>query len=113
MDDHSRHNTNAHAPVLANITNKSVTRGNQLAFNASATDADGARSTFSLVSPPSGAAITAWRPLHLDPSTVNAGNYNVTIKVTDNGTPARSDQQTFVVTVQDDCNPDPVRHLLR
>ena len=88
-----------HAPVLATIGNKTVVQGSQLAFTASATDSDGDALTFSLVSPPAGASITAngnftWTP------NVSPGNYPVTVRVRDNRIPALTDQQTFIVTVQ-------------
>jgi hypothetical protein len=91
-------NTNPHAPVLANITDKVVTRGEQLIFNATASDADGHARFFSLTTKPSGATITAGGQFKWTPN-VNPGNYNVTVKVTDNGVPPRTDQQTFVITV--------------
>ena len=86
------------SPVLAAIGNKSVTQGSPLAFKANATDPDGDGLTFSLVSPPAGATITAagnfsWTP------TAPPGNYPVTVRVTDNGSPVLSDQETFTVTV--------------
>jgi hypothetical protein len=95
------------SPVLAPIGNKSVAQGSLLAFTATATDADGDGLTFSLVTPPTGAAITAAGNFTWTPN-VAPGNYPVTVKVTDNGTPVLSDQETIMVTVTAfDPNPDP------
>ncbi|WP_229214185.1 CBM96 family carbohydrate-binding protein [Dyadobacter flavalbus] len=87
------------APVLAAIGNKTVTVGQALSFTAIATDADAGQSkTFSLVNAPGGAAINAttgvfsWTP-------ASAGTYTFAVKVTDNGSPALSDDETITVTV--------------
>ena len=90
-------NTNPHAPVLNAISNKTITQSTSLTFKATATDADGDGLTFSLVSPPSGATISGSGNFSWTPSQA-AGNYPVTVKVTDSGTPARSDSKTFTVT---------------
>ncbi len=91
------------APVLSVVPNQSVNAGGTLAVNLSATDADlpANRLTYSLVSAPAGAII--------DPSTgsftwvtaVNTalGDYPVTVRVTDNGSPNLSDTKSFSVTV--------------
>jgi hypothetical protein len=86
------------SPVLNPIGSKTVTRGTQLAFTATATDPDGDDLSFSLVSPPAGASITAGGLFTWTPNQA-AGVYNVIVKVTDNGTPALSDQETIAVTV--------------
>ncbi len=86
------------SPVLNPIGNKTVARGSLLAFKANATDPDGDALTFSLVSPPAGAAITAAGNFTWTPN-VAAGVYNVTVRVTDNGTPVLTDQETINVTV--------------
>ncbi|QMU29621.1 choice-of-anchor tandem repeat GloVer-containing protein [Adhaeribacter radiodurans] len=87
------------APVLASIGKKTVVKGSTLSFTATATDPDaGQTKTFSLVGAPSGATINAtsgafsWKPSI-------AGSYNFTVKVTDNGSPALSDQEAVSVTV--------------
>lgn len=97
-------NTNR-SPVLNTITNKTVAQGSQLAFTASATDPDGDGFAFSLVSAPAGAAMTAAGNFTWTPN-VALGNYPVTVRVTDNGSPALTDQQTFTVSVgAADVNP--------
>jgi uncharacterized repeat protein (TIGR03803 family) len=87
------------APVLAAIGSKSVAKGKALTFTASATDPDaGQTKTFSLVTPPAGATIGSttgsfsWTPTAM-------GTFNITVKVTDNGSPVLSDTETITVTV--------------
>jgi hypothetical protein len=87
------------APVLAPIGNKTVAQGFQLAFKANATDPNGDTLTFSLVSPPVGASITASGNFTWTPN-VAPGNYPVTVRVRDNRIPALTDQETITVTVQ-------------
>jgi hypothetical protein len=91
-------------PVLAAIGNKSVVQGANLTFTATAVDTDTpAQSlTYSLdAGAPAGAAIHAttgvfsWAPSEA----VAAGDYPVTVRVTDNGSPAKSDFETITITV--------------
>jgi pimeloyl-ACP methyl ester carboxylesterase len=92
------------APILASIGNKSVNEGSQLTFTASATDADvpGNALTFSLdAGAPSGASIDAnsgvfiWTPSEAQ----GPGTFNITVRVTDNGTPSLNDFETIEVPV--------------
>ena len=92
------------APELAAIGNKSTNEDNLLTFMASATDADAPANTltFSLdAGAPSGASIDAssgvftWTPSEAQ----GAGTYNITVWVTDNGTPNLDDFETIEVTV--------------
>jgi len=87
------------APVLSSIGDKTATVGQELTFTATATDADAGQSkTFSLVSAPFGATINAasgsfsWTPTAV-------GVYTFTVRVTDNGSPIKSDEQQFTVRV--------------
>ncbi|WP_265991520.1 putative Ig domain-containing protein [Larkinella insperata] len=87
------------APVLASIGNKIVTLGQPLSFTAQATDSDVPAQTLTYsVSGPSGASINAstgafnWTP-------TTTGTFSLSIKATDNGSPALSDQKVFSVTV--------------
>lgn len=90
------------APVLDPIGDKEIDEGSTLTFAAAATDTDTpAQSlTFSLVGAPAGATINAstgafsWTPTDGPSQTVT-----VTVKVTDNGTPAMSDDEEITVTV--------------
>ena len=87
-------------PVLAAISNKSISVQSTLTFTASATDPDLPANTltYSLLNAPSGANINAtsgvfsWTP-------TAAGSYTFTVVVTDNGTPPLSAQRNVTVTV--------------
>ena len=92
------------APVLAAIGNRSVVQGSLLTFTASATDADSPAQTrtYSLdAGAPAGATINATTGVFSwTPSVSQAlGNYSVTVRVTDNGSPAQSDFETITVSV--------------
>jgi len=90
-------------PVLAAIGDKIAYEGQTLAFTASATDADAAQAlTFSLdpgapasatIHPTTGAF--SWTPTLAQTPSTNV----VTVRVTDNGTPALDDFETFTVVV--------------
>jgi uncharacterized repeat protein (TIGR03803 family) len=87
------------APVLSAIGNKTVVKGSQLKFIATAKDPDpGQTKTFSLIGAPSGAAISSstgffsWTPL-------TTGTYMFKVRVTDNGSPALYDEEQITVTV--------------
>jgi hypothetical protein len=91
-------------PVLAAIGGKSVKVGSLLTFDATATDPDLPANTltFSLASgAPVGAAINpttgvfTWQPSNKQ----GQGNYPVTVRVTDNGSPAQSDSEVITITV--------------
>jgi aryl-phospho-beta-D-glucosidase BglC (GH1 family) len=92
------------APEIAAIGDKVIAQGSLLAFTASATDTDipSQAMTYSLdVGAPAGASIHAttgafsWTPA----TSQAAGTYPVTIRVTDNGNPAKSDFETIYITV--------------
>jgi hypothetical protein len=90
-------------PVLAPIGNKSVNEGVLLAFTASATDPEGHTLTFSLgPGAPAGASITPGGDFTWTPNeSQGPGAYNVTIRVTDNGSPVMSDSETISITVNE------------
>jgi hypothetical protein len=90
------------APVLAPIPPQSVNFGQTLTFTATATDQDRVPTqtlTFSLTDAPAGAAIDpstgvfTWTPTEAQAKE----NYSFTVKVTDNGTPAMSDEQLVTI----------------
>ena len=94
------------APVLSAIANKTVNEGSLLTFTATATDADLPANTltYSLAAgAPAGASINAstgvfsWTPTESQGGSV----YNLTVVVTDNGSPALSDSKSFSVTVNE------------
>ncbi len=87
------------APVFDPIADQFVLVGQQDKFQVTASDTDvGSLLSFSLVSPPAGAAIDpasgvfTWSP-------TTAGVYPITVRVVDNGSPALFATRTFVVTV--------------
>jgi hypothetical protein len=91
-------------PVLAAIGNRLVTAGSNLTFTATATDPDRPAQTlaFSLdAGAPAGAAINSssglftWTPSASHTPTTN----QVTVRVTDNGTPALNDFESFNIVV--------------
>mgnify|MGYP000238689667 CR=1 FL=1 len=99
------------APVLPAIAAQTVDEETPLSFNANATDSDlPANSlTYSLVNAPAGAAIDSrtgafsWTPTEAQ----GAGSYNVSVRVTDNGSPALSAEETVKITVRE-VNKPPV-----
>ena len=91
-------------PKLTGIGPQTVPEGSLLQFTANATDADipGQTLTFSLdTGAPVGALINpttgdfTWSPNESD----GPGSFFVTVRVTDNGTPAFSDSETVAITV--------------
>ena len=93
------------APVLGLVPNQTVNEGTLLSVGLSASDADGPANTlsYSLVSGPSGMTVSAasglltWTPSEAQGPSTNV----VSVKVTDNGTPAFSDTRTFTVVVNE------------
>ena len=94
---------NEGTPVLAAIGNKTVDEGTCLNFTATATAANGGSLTFTLdPGAPSGASITpggqfTWCPTEAQ----GPGVYPITVRVTEDGTPPVSDQETIQVTVNE------------
>jgi hypothetical protein len=88
------------APVLAVIGSQTVTAGATVTFTASATDGDqpAQTMTYALVNAPQGAVINAatgaftW-------VTAASGTFTFSVRVTDNGLPALSDEKPVTVTV--------------
>lgn len=91
------------APVLATIGNKSVTEGSLFTFTATATDGDQPAQTltFTLDSgAPIGATITSGGVFNWTPTPAQGpSNYVVTVRVTDNGSPALDDSETISINV--------------
>jgi uncharacterized repeat protein (TIGR01451 family) len=84
-------------PTLEPISNKTIDTDDTLQIELNAIDPnDGDILSFSLVDAPDGASINdgvlTWKA-------DQAGVFNFTVQVTDNGTPTLSDQKTFEVTV--------------
>jgi hypothetical protein len=89
-------------PVLANIGPRALNEGDLLRFVASATDPDGNQLFYTIDNPPTGAVIGlnsgvfTWTP-----NSTQAGVYNITVRVTDNGNPSLTDFEVVTVTVND------------
>ncbi|HUR59277.1 MAG TPA: cadherin repeat domain-containing protein, partial [Opitutaceae bacterium] len=91
-------------PVLNAIANRSVHVGYPATFTATASDADLPAQVlqFSLDAPaPSGASIGSGSGAFTWTPTTNQGpaTYTITVRVTDNGSPALSDTKTFQIAV--------------
>ena len=94
------------APVLGIIGNQEIDEQTELAFTVTATDADLSANalTFSLdAGAPAGASIDPgsgvfrWTPSEAQGS----GDYSITVRVTDDGTPSLDDFETITVTVHE------------
>ncbi len=96
---------NNNPPVLAAIGNKSIAEGAPLTFAATAQEPDaGQVLKFTLdAGAPGGATINASSGIFTWTPTEQQGpaTYNITIRVTDDGTPALSDVETITVTVNE------------
>ncbi|HQR08520.1 MAG TPA: hypothetical protein PLN21_16975 [Gemmatales bacterium] len=89
-------------PLINHIPDVTINRGSQLAINVTASDSDPSRIlTYSLNSGPIGASINPFTGLFAWIPTNGPATTHVTVMVTDNGTPALSDTQTFLINVQD------------
>ncbi|MCI0412339.1 cadherin repeat domain-containing protein [bacterium] len=92
------------APVLDPIGNKTINEGQPLTFTATATDPNsGQVLTFSLQGDlPDNATIDPVTGVFNWTATdQQAGTYQLTITVSDNGTPALSDEETITITVNE------------
>ena len=93
------------APVLASIGGKSVNEGQTLTVNLSATDEDAPANTILLSATglPAFATFTdngnGTGKIDFAPGFSNSGTFNITVTATDNGNPARTDSETFTLTV--------------
>src|SRR5207249_438776 len=91
------------APVLTVPDNQTITELSRLVVTNTATDSDVPANTltFSLVSPPAGMSIDpssgvlTWTPTEAQGPSTNV----ISVKVTDNGTPALSDSKSFKVKI--------------
>lgn len=92
------------APTLTAIANKLVDELSLLQFSVSASDADAGQTlTYSLdPGAPAGASITAGGQFNWTPTEGQGpGDYPVTVRVTDNGSPNLSDTKSFSIHVNE------------
>ncbi len=98
------------APVLASIGNKTLTAGNVMNVQISATDANGDNLTFTLPTKPAFATLTdnndGTGVIRLAPSTSQAGTYSLTCRVADGN--GGADSETITITVNPPPNAAPV-----
>jgi uncharacterized repeat protein (TIGR01451 family) len=89
------------APVPAAVANRTLGAGQSLALQFTATDADVPTNalSFSLVTAPGGANVTAGGAFSWTPGFDQGGVHPISFRVTDNGIPALSATQSFLVTV--------------
>jgi hypothetical protein len=92
-------------PVLGPLTGATIDEGRRFAFRATATDFDvpAQALSFSLgAGAPTGANIMPNGEFRWTPDeTYGPGTYPITVRVTDNGSPAQSDSRLFNVTVRE------------
>ncbi|MCG8370174.1 MAG: putative Ig domain-containing protein, partial [Proteobacteria bacterium] len=104
------------APVLGLIADQGVQQESLLTFTATATDADDPANTltFSLdPGAPTGAAITSGGVFTWTPTTTQGpGDFDITVRVTDDGVPSEDDFETITVTVGEEANVAPVLALI-
>jgi len=90
------------APSLASIGDTTVTAGDLLTFTLSATDPDGQSLRYSIAGGrQDGMALDAGTgKFTWTPTDAQTGTFDVTFRVTDSGSPAKSDQETITITVR-------------
>ena len=102
-------------PELDPIADQTVNVGQLLSIVVTASDPDVPANTLSFsLAPgaPPGIEIDAnSRLLTWTPTVEQAADHSITVRVTDNGTPALSDTQTFTITVTDNAQPVVVASL--
>ena len=91
-------------PALAAISNKQAYAGSTLAFTTSATDPNGSLQNLTFSLDPGAPAAASIHPstgafTWTIPANQAPGIYPVTVRVSDNGSPALSDTKTFQITV--------------
>lgn len=85
-------------PIITSTPITTATVGAAYTYNVTATDPDGNTLTFSLTISPTSMTINSSSGLISWTPTV-AGNYNITVEVSDNGSPVKSITQSFTIQV--------------
>jgi hypothetical protein len=104
-------------PALAPISNQSVFEGSLLALNLAAVDSDLPANPLTFSLPQGGPAGMALDPLTgaltWTPAENQApGQYTITVRVTDSGSPSLSDEKSFLVTANEVNNPPAIEPVL-
>ncbi|MCB9066625.1 MAG: tandem-95 repeat protein [Calditrichae bacterium] len=99
------------APVIVAIANRTMNESDSLIFDISASDPDGDSLAFSVDGLPAFGTLSdsgdGTGSLHFLPGFSDAGVFSIDVKVTDNGSPAVTTVENFVLTVQN-VNRSPV-----
>ena len=97
------------APVLDPVGNKSGSTTHPITFTVTASDLDMTQTlTFSLdAGAPAGASMSSGGVFTWTPTSIQDGDFPVTVRVTDNGSPALSDFETITIHVA----PTPIYYL--
>src|SRR5262249_40647492 len=93
------------APVLDPVGNRTIDEGSTLSFTAIAADPESPAQMliYSLIGAPQGASINpatgefSWTPTEAQ----GPGNFTFTVRVTDDGSPSLSDEETITITVNE------------
>lgn len=98
------------APVLHSIGSRTFAAGEPIALTARASDPDGDSLVYSLLGAPDGVVLHATRgEITWTPSAAQgSGRYTFTVRVTDDGNPALSDEETVTLTLNAAPTLDPV-----
>ncbi len=99
------------APVLASISNPTVTAGDSQSILVTATDPNGDDIALSVTNLPTYASFTdngnGTGTLVISPEISDIGSLAITVTATDDGTPALSDSQLVTITVEEEVIVDP------
>jgi len=91
------------APSISSVAPTTAKQGVVYSYNVNATDSNNDSLTFSLTSAPTGMSINASSGvISWTPTSSQVGVQNVSVSVSDNGSPKLSDVQNFAVTVAPD-----------
>jgi hypothetical protein len=95
------------APRFPDVGQQFLVPGQHYILPLQASDPDSPEQTvtYSLLTAPAGSSYTTLRYIWFVPTNQPLGDYTVSLQGTDNGTPARSDTITFIVTVRDPSIP--------
>jgi hypothetical protein len=88
-----------HAPIITSTPITSATVNQAYTYNVNATDPDGDTLIYSLTVSHTGMTINSWTGV-ISWTPTSTGDYNVTIEVFDNGSPVKSDTQSFTIHVE-------------